>query len=111
MKTQDAIAALRAYQEARRGQVVSAGTLARRAETCAACPMRKPTAGVSLISGILGNLANKHRVPAELADFACGVCGCSMMLLLPAFDDDLHRDSEAEAAVRPETCWMKKLAI
>ena len=108
MNTKSATAAILAFKEALSGHVVSAEKIVRRAGICQTCPKRKNDTGVKTgISRMLGNLANKHRLPDEIKGKSCGVCGCSLMLLLPATEKDLHKDNAEEAAERPATCWMK----
>jgi hypothetical protein len=110
MNITGAIAAIKAFTEAVNGNVVSPDEVFRRATICAKCPMKRRVTGApSKISRYLGVLANKHRVPADLNGQKCGVCGCSFMLLIPATEDDLHKDSPEEAKKRPDKCWMKKL--
>lgn len=105
-----AIAAIKAFTEAINGNVVSPEEVFRRATICAKCPMKRKTTGApSKISRYLGVLANKHRVPPDLNGQKCNVCGCSLMLLVPATEKDLHKDSPEEAKKRPAVCWIKKL--
>jgi len=105
-----AVAAIRAFTEAVSGNVVSPEEVSRRTAICNRCPMkRKVTGAPSKISRYLGLLANKHRVSSDLGNHKCNVCGCSLMLLIPATKDDLHKDSPEEAKKRPATCWMKEL--
>lgn len=107
MRPQDAIAAAKAFREAVRGNVVSDAEILRRAAICAACPKRQKVTGwKSEVSKKLGMIANKNRVPSKVSDYRCGVCGCSLMLLLPATSKDLHKDSPEEAKNRPKTCWL-----
>ena len=109
MNTQGAIAAISAFKEALSGHVVSPEEIVRRAGICTPCPKRKNDTGVKTgISRLLGNLANKHRLPEEIKGKSCGVCGCSLMLLLPATEKDLHVDNEKESRERPESCWVKQ---
>lgn len=109
MKPIDAVKAIRAFREAVRGNVSSAGQVANRAAVCASCSKRVPTTGVSRMSALLGRLSGKHGVPSSVSGFSCGVCGCNLLLLLPATKENIHQDSEAEAKVRPENCWIKTL--
>jgi hypothetical protein len=107
MTPRDSIAAIKAFQHALSGNVVSPEEVRRRGNVCATCPKRERVRNsVSKISRFLGMLANRHRLPKEIKDFACGVCGCSLQLLLPATKEDLHKDSPEEAAKRPEQCWL-----
>jgi len=110
MNLAGAIAAIKAFTEAVNGNVVSSDEVFRRTDICAKCPMKRKTTGApSKISRYLGVLANKHRVPADLNGQKCNVCGCSLMLLIPATEADLHKDSPEEAKKRPASCWIKLL--
>lgn len=109
MSPKSALAAIAAFKEALSGNVVSVDEVTRRAGICSTCPKRKMDTGVKTgISRMLGNLANKHRVPEEIKGRSCSVCGCSLLLLIPATDKDLHKDNEQEAKERPSICWIKK---
>lgn len=108
MNLTGATAAIRAFKEALNDHVVDEREVMRRVAICQACPKLKRDTGVKTgISRMLGNLANKHRLPDEIKGKSCGVCGCSMMLLLPANTESLHKDNEDESKIRPTTCWMK----
>lgn len=108
----DATAAVKAALQARGGKVVEAAELKRRADICVKCPMRKfvsmqPT---DQISRVMGMMVNRHRVPNSLASYKCGVCGCSLMMLLPALPEDLHKDSPEQAELRQSrapSCWVR----
>lgn len=103
-----ALSAIKAFREAMSDHTVSDQEIVKRSEVCQTCPMRRDGHGVAEnISKVLGTLANRHRVPSELADSHCGVCGCSLMLLVPATKRDLHKDSAEESANRPAGCWIK----
>jgi hypothetical protein len=108
MNANGAIAAMKAFKEAMDGNVVTAEELLRRQRICNRCPKKRRDVGVkTAISRMIGNIANKHRVPEEVKGFSCGVCGCSLMLLLPATKKDLHVDNAEEAKERPDSCWIK----
>jgi hypothetical protein len=99
-----AAAALAAFAQASTGDTVGEVEVMRRNSVCAACPKREKVTGiVSRVSQTLGVLANRHRVPKSMKDYRCGVCGCALMLLIPAKTP--HKDSPEEAAVRPSSCW------
>lgn len=103
-------AAAAAFRAAVKSDVVSAEEIQRRLSICNTCPKRVAIKGVkSNASYILGMLANSHRVPKDIAGYACDVCGCSILLLAPATKKDLHTDSTEEAAKRPATCWLKEV--
>ena len=101
-------AAASAFREAMRGNTVSPEEISRRLAVCAGCPKMRRTSGLSgRASAIVGAIANRHRVPPAFANRSCGVCGCSLLLLVPATGKDLHVDSPEEARKRPARCWMK----
>lgn len=103
----DALAAAAAFKAALNGDVVSPETIHERDAICARCPMRRfKQRGMTPVSKLLGQLANRHRVPKSIANYSCGVCGCSLMLLIPAQSKDLHIDSPEEAKKRPGSCWV-----
>jgi hypothetical protein len=103
----DAAAAAKAFKHAIQGEVVSPDEIRRRGAICNTCPKRQLVRNrSSQVSQKLGLLANRHRVSPEVKDYACGVCGCALLLLLPATPGDLHVDSEKEASERPEKCWL-----
>lgn len=105
----DILAAANAFKAALKGDVVDDTTIASRAAVCFKCPKRQRNTGmVTHVSKILGDLANKHRVPKSIADYKCNVCGCSLMLLIPATEKDQHKDSPQEEKRRPASCWMKQ---
>ena len=109
MNLTGAAAAIKAFKEALSDNVVDVSEIVRRVAVCKACPKLKRDTGVKTgISRMLGNLANKHRLPDDIKGKSCGVCGCSLMLLVPATKKDLHVDNEIEAKLRPETCWIKQ---
>jgi len=104
----DALAAARAYISAKRGTVVSAGEISRREAICFTCPKREINSGsLTAMSKLLGTLANRKRVPERIKNYRCGVCKCSLMLLLPATDENQHKDTEQEKNERPNQCWIK----
>ena len=100
-------AAMTAFTHATRGETVNEDELMRRHRICLACPMLRQKSGAETqVSAILGGLANRHKVPRDVSKKMCGVCGCSMLLLLPALPADLHKDTEEEESVRPDRCWV-----
>lgn len=103
----DAIGAAKAFQHALKGEVVTTDEIRRRGAICNSCPRKELVRNrASQASQLLGLLANRHRVPREIKSYSCGVCGCSLMLLLPATAKDLHKDTPEQKAERPESCWI-----
>lgn len=108
MRPTDITAALRAYTEATRGNTVTDKEFARRLAICKTCPKLKRVSGLTgRVSQILGALSIKHKVPRDVSGSSCGVCGCSLLLLVPALPQNLHKDSPDEAKKRPVSCWLK----
>ena len=108
---QGALAAATAFKEARNGNVAPTDEIAVRANICEACPKRRNIRvhGTDQASRVMGMMANKNRVPPVLKNSKCGVCQCSLMLLVPSRGEFLHRDSPAEAADRAANaprCWV-----
>lgn len=109
IKPKDILAAATAFKAALNAEVVDPGTIQKRLSVCGGCKKRQLTRGVaSNTSYILGMLANRHRVPREIAGYSCNVCGCSLLLLVPALKKDLHVDSEKESNDRPDNCWINE---
>lgn len=102
-----ATAALKAAREATRGNTVDEAILRDRISICNDCPKRERVKGVvGNVGRVLALVANKHKVPKEISDYRCGVCTCPLALLATALPENLHKDSEAEAAKRPKRCWL-----
>jgi hypothetical protein len=108
LRAKDAAAALKAFKDAVHGNVVAPEQVVQRARVCGSCPFRVRTAGISRMSEVLGLVANKHRVPIEVSGYSCDVCGCSLMMLLPAQKENLHKDTPEESLKRPAACWIKQ---
>lgn len=107
----DAAAAAKAFVQAGRGKVVSDESIRQRTTLCMGCPKRRKVKvrPAEQASRILGMMANKNRVRKEIKDYKCGVCKCSLMLLLPALPEHLHDDSPAQAksrAAEAPQCWI-----
>lgn len=110
MKLSDITSLTRAFIEATRGEVVSVSEIDARARLCKNCPARVRTRGVGRVSEILGQIANKNKLPSDLKDFSCSVCGCAFQLLIPSTKP--HVDSDRERARRiklNDKCWILKL--
>jgi hypothetical protein len=107
MDKTEIMAAISAFKEATSSDVVSEELISKRSAVCRNCPAKKRVRGLaSNMSLLLGSIANRHRVPAEIGRNMCSVCGCSLMLLLPAKKSSLHQDSPAQKRKRPFSCWF-----
>ena len=108
MNLKGALAAANAFVQAMNKNTASPEEIAKRFKVCSRCPKKALISGAtSQISRMVGLVANQNKVPTEFSKWKCGVCECSFVLLLPARTEDLHPDTEAEAAVRPKECWQK----
>lgn len=106
MKPSGIKAAAKAYVEATKNNVVSLEQLEKRARVCRMCKFKQKTRGTSRVSQVLGFLSQKNMVPDDISKYSCGICKCSLLLLLPAKTENLHKDSPEEAERRPGFCWM-----
>lgn len=112
-----ALAAAKAAVKVATGDVVDDTELKRRADICHSCPMKSESSGCfgCNASARLASIANlmkrtfgkELRLPRNLKRFNCGVCGCSLSLLLPTKVENLHADTPEQASKRPANCWMK----
>ena len=97
--------ALRAYVNARMGKVVSVGEIVERGRVCRDCPECVGVREVGMsaeVSWLLGRMGgNDRRVFGELAGKGCRACGCSLLLKLPAREEDL-----GDVGGMPERCWV-----
>jgi|TARA_R110002167_G_scaffold150637_2_gene344387 hypothetical protein len=105
MNIPGAVAAIKAFKQASKGDTVNEIEILRRTAICSVCPVRQLSTGVvSRVSQTLGVIANRHRVHRELRDYRCGVCKCALMLLIPSKVS--HVDTPAELLTRPAECWV-----
>lgn len=102
--------AAKAFIEATRGDVVPDDVIAARTRICRNCPLRVPATGTGRVSQVLGKLANENKVDKNISGYKCSVCGCALLLLLPAKEP--HVDSDKERARRlkgNKGCWLLTL--
>lgn len=100
------------------GKTVDQNEVDRRTQICLNCPVRSQTSfckacgGLSRATGFLEKIrqATRNTVTVDKkvkADF-CGVCGCSLPLLLITDKEHLPEDGIQEKKLRPDHCWIKK---
>lgn len=107
---QGAFGAAKAAAAAIQGKVEPASVIMERAAVCLSCPRRVRTTGVSKVSQRLAELSRLNNADKNISDFSCGICGCSLLLLLSAVPANIHKDSELEERQRKRTnCWINKL--
>jgi len=100
---------LRAFKEGVGGDTASPDQVLSRTRTCLKCPKRKMiTRGMvgSQISRVAGMFANKNRVDPKVKDYACSVCGCALLMIIPSKEEEPHKDTPDQAANRPAECWF-----
>lgn len=110
MKAKDISGALKAYIAATKQETVSAEDAEERSKICRKCPKRIPTRGISRVSRMLADLARLHNSDQNIANYSCGICSCSLALLVPSLPENLHQDTEEQKTERLKTyCWMNNL--
>ena len=104
LNLRDAAKAAKAFQQATQGNTAPEEEILRRAQLCLGCDARKMVRArfKDQASKMLGMMANRNKVNPKLKNSKCGVCQCSLMLLIPARSEDLHRDSPQQAVDRKE---------
>lgn len=115
MKLSGVTQALKAYRSARKQETVDDQEALRRGKICKGCPMRRKVGGfIGRVSQVLGEATGNRQIPEDLRDYKCGVCQCSLLLLVPAIEDNLHKDSPAERRTRLKSapgCWLLKIPL
>lgn len=104
-------AAIIAFMEAGKGNVVGETEASNRANICLTCPLRaKIKMSLSAhIGQVMALRVAKHNVPEDIKGYKCGVCLCPLALLVPAKGEHLHTDSPEEARKRAKDaprCWL-----
>lgn len=99
------------------GSSVSTAEMIRRSDICARCPMLSQIstcmacggAGkiARFINGIRAAKKVESSIPSEVKASYCGVCSCSLALMVVTKIKDFHTESEAENRRRPDVCWLK----
>lgn len=95
--------------------------IARRSEICASCAFRsdvsdcKACGAAKKIAGLV-NLIRKARkkeseIPVSVRSRYCGVCSCSLALLVVTKAEDFHKESPEKLSQRPDYCWLKKINL
>lgn len=103
------------------GNAASAQEVKRRSEICKSCPMRDRTTGCAAcgFSRKVANFINKIRsekkaeveIEATLRDSYCGVCNCSIPMMLLTRYEDFYVEPAHKNQLRPDACWLKQTSI
>jgi hypothetical protein len=99
------------------GDSVDPQEILRRSAICQSCPKRSNISGCSSceVGGKLMQFVNKIKksfgtpvdIPNNLSREFCGVCECSLGMMIPAPLNHFHT-STIEDKNRPKFCWLKK---
>lgn len=97
------------------GNTVDQLEINRRAGICQFCPKLEEVPGCMScgFAGTLSNALNKIKkafdsgfeIPNNMSKHGCGVCGCSLAVMLPAKTSAFK---ETDQNLRPDHCWVKK---
>jgi hypothetical protein len=98
------------------GDSVDHQEIMRRAAICQSCPKRSEISGcascgfgsklVQFVNKIKKSFGGGVEIPNNLSREFCGVCQCSLGMMLPAPLDHFH-SSTIEDPNRPDKCWLK----
>lgn len=98
---------------------ISTEELTRRSTICSQCPMINRLGGCMSCgaAGAIARFVNKIRssynleiqIPSEVRQSYCGVCECSLALMVVTHINDFHESAEKNA-MRPDCCWMKTIS-
>jgi hypothetical protein len=99
------------------GSSVSDNELLRRSAICEACPMADRIGGcqscgaAGAIAKFANNIRSKLRmqsaIPNSVKSSYCGICGCSLALMVVTKIDNFKEESPTENQKRPDNCWLK----
>ncbi len=113
----DAFKAANAFLKLVKDDIVSQAEIDRRTRICLSCPKLEMASNCMACGGsrIATNLLNaaKRALGSDIQfDRAiktryCGVCGCSLSLLIPTKLQHFKKDTPDKAASRPNICWAK----
>jgi|SRR6478609_10211164 len=103
------------------GKSVSVDEMNRRASICEKCPLRSRISGCTSCGAgrAMTNLANEIRVkkgtqapiPSSIKDSFCGICSCSLSLMVVTGIEDFYSETSEKNNRRPDVCWLKKTSI
>lgn len=92
----------------------------RRATICAVCPKLATSSdcmvcgGSKRVAEIITTIKNKYghdiKIPAPVKSKYCGVCGCSMALLIVSRFDGQTSEDNIRQNERPMFCWLKEIS-
>lgn len=112
----DAVTGAKALLRYTQGSAVSSSEITRRSEICKDCPLINRIGGcascgaagkiANFVSNIRSSLKLQDPIPDSVKSSYCGVCQCSLALMVPskmdAFNESIEKNSK-----RPDNCWLK----
>lgn len=100
------------------GSTVSNHEIVRRSAICEECPLRGKVGGCSSCgaAGKIARWANSLRakmklqieIPDGVKSYFCGICQCSLALMVTTKYENFHTETEEKNMSRPDACWLKK---
>jgi hypothetical protein len=100
------------------GSSVSNDEIIRRSFICEGCPLIEkiggcgPCGAAGKISSFVNNVRQKMgisiAIPNQTKNSYCGICGCSLALLVVTRKENFHKESSEENSKRPDRCWLKE---
>lgn len=103
------------------GQAVTEKELERRSLICNNCPLKDSVSdcmscgGSGKVAAFINRIRRSKKVegsiPESLRKKYCGMCGCSLPLLLVTQFKDFEVEDAQKNSARPDHCWLKKTSI
>ena len=103
------------------GNVETNYEITRRAAICRNCPHLTSVSdcmscgGAGKVSNLIRSVRSIFKkninIPHEAAKRYCGLCGCSLALLLPTTMPNQKDETEEVNEKRPDHCWLKKSSV
>ena len=100
------------------GSAVSDNELIRRSSICESCPLIDRIGGCSSCgaAGMIARFANTVRqklsmqsaIPSSVKSSYCGVCNCSLALMVVTKIENFKEEPSIQNNQRPDNCWLKK---
>jgi len=91
--------------------------IVRRSDICATCPQRSdiakcgPCGTMRKITTWVNSIRAKKKVeapiPSEVKYSYCGICDCSLALMVVTKIEDFYEENSSKNALRPTRCWLK----
>ncbi len=107
----------RAFVRYVKGDSVSSKEMHRRSSICLSCPLISMASNCMSCGGsrVATNLINEvtklknpeSAIPIEIKDKYCGVCSCSLSLMVVSKYKEFTQEDKDKNLSRPDNCWLK----